>query len=307
MIRYTSRIGGWDEKTATPEDFHTAQLLRWGDPDFQVRSDTCFFGEKFCLPTTPHTCAQACELLEGNTWVNPVFDYDCLLEHEPDAATIQEHLGRCQEEIATTFPLPGFNLEENLLVASRHGFVASKRKWKISFHLMVVKFCKIPFGQIPSLIKKHGSRDAQDIWDMSLYSSRRLLSVPGACKGGGDTRVLDMDKQQARYFLAQYLSTGQEIPFEDFVRDDGSNQQPSGEGTEEAGSLMKAGWFPPEPQEAMRVLAAAGFRGVIFRGASKISLHFTCDALGGPCLCCQLQHDRQNWYALCSFSDVSLS
>ncbi len=120
---------------------------------------------------------------------------------------------------------------------------------------------------------------------MNVYHSQQKLRVPGACKGDGDVRVLELgDRQHARFCLAQvYDAEGRSV--EAFP-------------AEVSRSVGAACQAPPEWDEVAPVLDAAGFGNPRYRGRRESSLTFQCDCLGVSCPCCPNVHDSQNWWVM---------
>ncbi len=152
-MRYTSSIGDWNVKYATPEEFHQQQLRSWGDPTFN-----------------------ACEYLEGNQIVRPFLDYDEELVQRPTAQELQMVQDRCKEALVSMFTdeTGTFDYDSRVLMATRHGFKPSGA-WKTSFRFVVLGF-RLRMSSMKTLIRECSDRreDLQNIWDTSIYSSRRV-------------------------------------------------------------------------------------------------------------------------------------
>ncbi len=152
-VRYTLGIGDWTVHQLPRHEFHQLQLERWGKPDFTV-----------------------CEYLEGDDLVLPVFDYDEVVPHEPTEAQKQDALDRCKRSLQGMFGVGdelGFDYDTHVLQASRHGYSASGNKWKISWRFVVRGIYSIRFKDIAKLIEEL-SPEGEDLWDKSIYSSRRV-------------------------------------------------------------------------------------------------------------------------------------
>lgn len=164
---------------------------------------------------------------------------------------------------------------------NRHGWLASG-KFKISFRFWVRGF-SILLQDMPAMIK-YMLRGHEQPFDLSVYSARRLLAVPGGCKGGGDTRKLNLiGYARPEECLAQNLvGDERELVIPDEVKTValfGASKQPP----------------PPEWSTVKEVLEAHGFGDPVFKGTREQSLTFTCDCLGKECRCCTHTHEKQNW------------
>lgn len=262
-IHFTPAITDWTQLQLPLPDYLHQQSLHFGSPTFQV-----------------------CEYLTSATQVIPFFDVDKWVDCEPTPSEADELQSRCQEEVHSMFHAdPNFDYDKQVYMAQRHGYVPKKGQWKLSFR-MYVRGYSIRMGDIPALIEQTASDPT--LFDTSPYTSRRLMSIPGACKGQGDERVLrpvpnsppDFNKMTCIQLLL-----GGEIVLQDF------EQSPDAKASNMKVDMTM--W-----QAAVPLLVAAGFRNPLPIGQRELSITFTASNKMVDCPACDHVHDAQNWWIM---------
>lgn len=165
----------WRPYSINLDQYLKDQLDQWGSPDFR----------RF-------------EYLEGDGLVIPYFDYDVHVDSEPSAQVIECHRSACEAALCGTFGQQvSFSFAQNVFMAARHGFDPRHGSWKVSFRFWVQGF-KIRRLSLPGWIRgatPHFICDDKGHlgWDLSVYSSKRNMGIPGACKGvHGDFRTMEI-------------------------------------------------------------------------------------------------------------------
>lgn len=258
-VRYTDAIGDWTVREASLTDHlhHIGQACEGAIP-----------------PTT------RCEVLQHGSPTLPYFDFDSIVGTD-EAGHRERAWNRCRRAITEIFGAdPTFSFDSNVAHAHRHGWVGPGR-FKVSFRFWVRGYSIMP-EQMPSLIKACTPSHMHDVFDFSIYSKRRLLACVGGVKGGGDTRVLEVDDPaMVEWCVCQRLS-GDEVKL-DVKEETTAPIDPSNvklEHYEEWGVLRE-------------VLVQAGFVDPVYKGRRELSVSFTCSLLGVSCPCCSHVHDHQ--------------
>lgn len=119
----------------TLDDFYQLQRAHWGSPAFHY-----------------------CELIRADELTQPLLDHDHWLDHEPTIHEIQQAFDACKEDIFSMCQADeNFDWDKHVLQASRHGYVPSKGKWKISWRFVITGLYKIKWEQINAFIHLCGS------------------------------------------------------------------------------------------------------------------------------------------------------
>ncbi len=258
-VQYTDAIGDWTVKTDSLAD-HIAHLQRSSSS-----------------PTT------RCEYLQHGTPVVPYFDFDLTQNTAPTSQQLQAAWDLCHSTLMHIFGTdPSFDFDTRVAHAHRHGFVPSKNLHKISFRFWIRGFSILP-EHMPVLIRSVTPPEMHGVFDLSIYSARRLLAVVGGIKGNGDDRVLQpAHSTMLEWCICQRLE-GDEV-FLDLA-------------AEAAGHASKAlvcqGTRPEDWDRLETLLVAAGFQDPVYRGGRQLSVSFTCGLLGISCPCCPWVHDSQ--------------
>ncbi len=261
IVRYTDAIGDWTLRETTLEE-HLLHI------------------KKACTGAIPPTTR--CEYLEHGTPVLPYFDFDSVAQTDAP-----EHRRRawdlCRRVIIEIFGGdPSFSFETKVAHAHRHGWLEPGR-FKISFRFWVRGYSIRP-EHMPALIKACTPPDVLPVFDLSIYSRRRLLACVGGVKGGGDRRVLQVDDpDMVEWCVCQRLSG-------DEVKLDLSDEMtpPSCSSLDGVKTEQYEGWGI-----LREVLVKAGFVDPGYKGRRELSVSFTCSLLGVSCPCCPHVHDRQ--------------
>lgn len=253
-IRYTDGIGDWNVRTASLTGH--LQHLR-----------------------AHHGSTTRCEFLEHGCHTIPYFDYDAEFPDPPTLEQTRASWDLCRHTITQIFGAhPDFDFDSRVAHAHRHGFVPAKHVHKLSLRFWVRGYRILP-EHMPLLIRACTPPEAWEVFDLSIYSKRRLLACVGGIKGGGDERVLEVDGPLgAEWCVCQRLE-GNEI-----------NLDLSSETT--ASSQTKA-VAPADWSRLKAVLEAHGFRDPVYVGRRELSVHFTAGNLGIDCPCCPHVHDSQ--------------
>jgi P4 family phage/plasmid primase-like protien len=153
--------------------------------------------------TKPFTCF---EYLKDDVWTKPFFDYEAYFDSAVDPHV---HERKVLDAVAGLFDDdPNFSPEQ-VALAQRHRWCGNK--YKVSVRAYVQGY-RIKFTQIKALIKEIIT-EGTPIFDLSIYSTERLLGVVGGSKSNEDTAILQpithVDDPAA--FLAQHL-VGDETP-----------------------------------------------------------------------------------------------
>ena len=185
MIKYTDGLRQrWTDAETDLPTFLEQQSTRWGAPSFS-RFERLYATDP-CLV---------------------YLDYDVYIQDEPTREDHDLHLSMCRDKLEAMFAdVPSaFDPIRDVKVGHSHGWVADKKKHKISLRFWLPTF-QITMGHVPALIARAGQ---EDWWDMGVYHSQQKLRVPGACKGEGDYRVLQLqDRADAPLCLAQNVQPG---------------------------------------------------------------------------------------------------
>lgn len=248
----------WNPVTISLTRFLEQQKASWGSEDYNV-----------------------CEALVHGQHVIPYFDADQELDSEPESS--EPSFDACKTSLIKLFGGdPNFDFDSQVKVGYRHGF-KSLSVYKLSWRFWVRGY-SILVEDLPKLIKRF---DGDHPWDLSVYSSKRKMAVPGGCKGKGDSRVLELqDKTHPELAIIQNL-TGKETPLTNFSLD----------AVKDAHAIDRVmfqgkGTPPPEWEEVEAILEAHGFGNPVYLGRRESSLTFQCDRKGLDCPCCGLIHDR---------------
>ncbi len=257
-IKYTDAIGDWTVRDAPLQDYLAYQAAQWGR-------------------TT------RCEFLQHGTRVVPYFDFDSTQASPYTPQQLADAWDLCHRTIMTVFGTdPDFDFDTRVAHAHRHGLVPAKALHKISFRFWIRGFSILP-EHMPVLIKATAPPELQDVFDLSIYSARRLLAVVGGIKGDGDHRVLEVDDPTtAQWCICQRLE-GNEIDLDLASEVEALKRNLKG-------STATA----PEDWDALEtLLMAAGFQDPLYRGRRQLSVTFTAANLGMDCPCCPWVHDSQ--------------
>ena len=260
MVVYVDGLRGkWFAQRLPVDAFLAQQAAAWGSPSFS----------RF-------------ELLKHDDegLVTPYYDYDA---YELDGANAhpEQHLQKCLRLLHAVYDAglatqPG----SRILWGSSHGVVADGR-FKVSFRFWAWGFA-IRMADIPAV---SAQTVLDGVFDGAVYNRQQKLRIPGACKGDGDVRTLDLpDRADARFCLAQ-------MPDPDAME----LQAPTGTPT----SVLSAGDLgaPPEWADIKDVLETHGFINAVYKGRREQSITFTSDCLGLPCPCgCGSVHTSQNYW-----------
>lgn len=232
----------------------------------------------------------ALEVMRGESIVRPIFDVDSKLAEEPSVLVKRGKLLDCQEKIASMFNSEGFDADRQIAIATRHGWVvepSGKRVYKLSFHAFVKGFY-LRLMDTRSLIINCGD---VDYFDLTIYpkspQSQQLFTVIGGRKKAGDDRVMQPQgvEPQGAFALGDFLAQNLE----------GCPQILEFDVTHVPQPMAVYANAPPEWDVVASVLETAGFTNPVYKGKRESSLTFSCDLLGGECLCCGLTHDSNNW------------
>lgn len=257
QVRYTDAIGDWTVRTCDLQD-HLHHL----------RSD--------------RGITTRCEYLEHDSPTVPYFDFD---QTQIDPVAPDDVLAAadlCRRTICEIFgPEPSFDFDSGVARASRHGYVPSKGVYKISLRFWVKGFKILP-QHMAALIGACTPPDLRDVFDLSIYSSKRLLACVGGIKGNGDDRVLQAAEPWMEEWSVCQRLVGTEINV-DMTEEVTSRALPS-----RTTSLPPGGW--PTVGEALK---QAGFVDPVYVGKRENSISFTCALLSVSCPCCPHVHDRQ--------------
>lgn len=130
--------------------------------------------------------------------VIPYFDYDVHKDLAPSHKALAKHESACRVALSKMFEQqPSFDIASSVFMATRHGFDPKHGSWKVSFRFWVqgFKIRRLSLkdyirGLVPHFIDDDKGHHG---WDMSVYSSKRNMSIPGACKGvHGDCRTMEI-------------------------------------------------------------------------------------------------------------------
>lgn len=227
----------------------------------------------------PHTM---CEYLVHSTYVRPFFDFDLEMTDPPSSGQLQTTLQKCTDAINSIFRgEPTFSFEDSVTIAHRHGFVKPKQVYKVSWRFWVKGFV-ILLEHMPALLSFYPQ--AQDIFDLSIYSKRRLMACIGGTKGSGDDRVLTCDNpEDSEWCLAQRLAGSEQLL--------DLTQQ-----LQQTSYRSSSNYAPDDWAAVEQALVAAGFRNPTYLGRRPDSLTITADNLGEDCPCCPHVHESHNWF-----------
>lgn len=244
----------WAPVTISITDFLQQQQTCWGQPNFNL-----------------------CEALVHGQKVIPYFDADKEVDSEPDSSL--PSFNDCKTSLIKLFGGdPDFDFDSQVKVGSRHGY-KSPTTYKLSWRFWVQGY-SILVEDIPKLIRHFGGEHP---WDLSVYSAKRKMAVPGGCKGRGDLRVLELqDRAHPELAIIQNL-TGEEIPLTNF------DVHAISLGAEKDRVMYPP---PPEWDEVEAILNTSGFGNAVYLGRRESSLTFQCDCKGEDCPCCGFIHER---------------
>ena len=243
----------WDVQQVTLTQFLKQQKQNWGLRNYNV-FETLSHGMKLA----------------------PYLDYDMQFDKQPD---IQSHRTKCMQAIHEIFGAdPDFCADQQVKVGYRHGWLPTG-KYKVSFRFWVRGY-SILMEHMPALIRQC-SAPSDDTWDLSVYSCKRKMGVPGACKSPEDPRALELeDRDHPELCIIQYL--------------DGTERELKG--FDQTQTLQLSHQTPPEWDAVATLLHDRGFGNPVYKGCRDSSLTFDCDCKGCACVCCGLQHDSNNWW-----------
>lgn len=137
------------------------------------------------------------EYLEGDNMVIPYFNCNVHIESAPSSEIVMNHRLACEAALHKMFiQQQSFDFANRVFMATRHSFDPKHGPWKVIPRFWVQGF-KIRRLGLPDY-NKHSVPDfiCDDKghlgWDLSVYSARRNMSIPGACKGvDGDCRTME--------------------------------------------------------------------------------------------------------------------
>jgi hypothetical protein len=139
------------------------------------------------------------ELLEDGCESKLLFDYEDYHDAEPSAEELRRVAGYVQYEaempkmLVTRFTgAEGVELELSFKIATRHGETPNGR-YNMSFRSLFSGI-SLPFTSIPGLMSAAYANHPHEhiLWDMSVYSRRRLLVYVNGGNNAADTRLLTM-------------------------------------------------------------------------------------------------------------------
>lgn len=259
-VTYTDALNDWNLKTLPLEQYLQQQQAGYGQPTF-----TRF------------------EVVRHSEWVVPFFDFDLEFNEEPPQSLINEKEDMCNQSLQAIFShSQDFDFSNQVRMAHRHGWKGpSNTTFKISLRYWVRGF-KIQPEHVKTLIS---ACEQEHVWDTSIYSSRRKMGIPGACKGMGDHRVLEVADRWTNMqdYVIGYLA-GDEFQL-----------APADGGRVNKKLRLTDATAPESWEDVEKVLTKAGFINPSYTGTREMSMTFTADNLGVRCPCCPHIHDRQNW------------
>lgn len=261
-VRVTSGLTDWNVQSVQLQEYLDFQQKQWGS-----------------------TTYNDCEYLTGNTLGKPVFDFDNKMSQQPTPLQIATANDTCLQAINGMFAAdPKFSLDR-VITAYRHGPLTpgSPYTHKLSFRFWVLGY-KILLQDMKLLIAQCAAPEYQDLFDLSIYSARRLLAVVGGCKGNGDYRILDMDdRSQAVHCMTQHLEGDETLL----------------DLAEAQTAVSTLTGTPPDNWDVLAAaLTRAGFINPCYVSTREHSVNFRAGNLGGECVCCGLEHDNQCWFAM---------
>lgn len=256
-IAFVSHFKVWDVQLATAAQLTARLQAEWGN----------------------HTMAEHLNPVDNpDQQVIPFFDFDKILHGPPP--DLREYQDVCDAAIQAMFGHdPNFSFEQQVLRGWRHGVIQGG--YKVSFRYFVRGY-RIKLAHIPHLIQECSAEHLKKLWDESVYSSKRNMSLPGSFKAHDDRRVFQVEQpDRLQEYIIQHLS-GDEIrlDFQDCDTQKHFLSRPP-----------PASWEGVVPR-----LEAAGFIRPTCVGERESSLTFTAGNLGQECPCCGLTHTRQNWW-----------
>lgn len=271
--------GTWNVVEISVADFLLQQQSMWGHPSY----DTF-------------------EVLQHGMWVRPFFDLDDdNVPAEGRDAYARECFERAKHSLCIMFEQASegcFSFDDQVIVGHRHGWVPAKQRFKVSWRFWVVGF-RILMEHLPNMIRTF-EQDASGLWDLSIYSSKRKMGVPGGCKGGGDTRVLELqDRSHSEAAIIQNLADGDGVlDYPSMCSAANTSRHSSTVSTYHQApthgiTIDDASW-----DRVTEVLHQHGFANPRYRGRREQSFTFQCDCLGGECACCHLVHDSNSWWVM---------
>ena len=270
------------------------------------------------------------EYLEGDGMVIPYFDYDVHMQTKPSSEIVEEHKSACEVALHKMFEQqPSFSVTDNVFMATRHGIDPKHGSWKVSFRFWVQGF-KIRRLSLPDCIKQSVPHFISDDkgrhgWDLSVYSAKRNMGIPGACKGvHGDCRTMEIatgtrGPENMLNYIIQHVR-GQEIELHaPRIRGRSLEVRLKGHADDGQRSNMNQHHFPSQGLELAGVadqgtqqaradadwhrvrdiLCKAGFNNPSHPKRKEAGFDFFADDnKRRTCICCDLTHDSNNWYAL---------
>lgn len=259
-IRYSDGLKEkWSPCNLPLSDFLNEQEARWGDETFQ----------RF-------------ELLQHTQKVILYYDFDKLLDRKPTPQELQQDLQLCLDTLTSVFEAdPDFQASTDILYGHRHGYIAHKRKHKVSYRFWIPRYHAL-LEDLPKLNNHYG---LHEVFDPNVYHSSQKLGIPGACKGGGDTRVLELgDKSWAEWCLAQRVPPDSHI-LEGFPDESIINKYKG----------VKT--VPEDWEEVRSILEEYGFTDATFIKTRETSITFSSSCLGSLCPCgCGGIHTSNNFW-----------
>lgn len=218
------------------------------------------------------------ELLHASMLVHPYFDMDAYSDAAPSDSLVKQQEEAARQNVIKHFKM-GDSLfcEDHVLVATRHGMVPAKQKFKISVRVYVTCY-SIALQDMAALVKafQEPGLPQGDFWDEGVYSTRQKLGIVGACKGDGDWRVLTpLGDWEPSLATVQHLT--------------GTEQQLAAQPRK---APAKATINDEAWEEVVPHLEARGFREPRLISRKAAGFDFTADNKGVDCPCCPWVHDR---------------
>lgn len=139
------------------------------------------------------------EILLGNPYVKPYYDWDCIVDTEAAIATYRE-----SELDALEGALERLHPDAEIVLAERSGYNAGKKIWKISLRAFVQNI-KMKVGDIATHITTVLGDDKPEQLDTKVYKlSEQLLGCIRCRKTPDDNRVLmPLDEQPVSAYIVQ--------------------------------------------------------------------------------------------------------
>lgn len=241
------------------------------------------------------------------------------MQSHPSPDIVEEYRSACEAALHKMFEQQqSFKYEKHVFMATRHGIDPKHGSWKVSFWFWVQGF-KISRQSLPDFIKHHvpkfiGDEKGALGWDLSVYSSRRNMGIPGACKGAhGDHRVMQIatgtpDSDTLRNYIIQYwrgsevelhASKGRGRPRNKAMPVQHPETVRDATQTHDCTGQLQSCEINADWEHVMEVLCEAGFVIPCRPKRRDNGYDFFADSNKGcTCLCCDRVHDSNNWYAL---------